>query len=47
MSTGDVLFLISVIMTIISGLDYLIKNIHYFKESTWKLWESKHFWKDL
>jgi len=31
--TGDVLFLISVIMTIISGLDYLIKNIHYFKES--------------
>jgi len=30
---GDVLFMISVIMTIISGLDYLIKNIHYFKES--------------
>src|SRR5659263_691217 len=34
LSIGDVLFLISVIMTIISGLDYLIKNIHYFKEST-------------
>ena len=30
---GDVLFMISVIMTIISGLYYLIKNIHYFKES--------------
>ena len=30
---GDVVFLISVIMTIISGFDYLIKNIHYFKES--------------
>ena len=32
--TGDVLFIISVIMTIISGFDYLIKNIHYFKEAT-------------
>ena len=31
--TGNVLFFVSVIMTIISGLDYLIKNIHYFKES--------------
>lgn len=30
---GDLIFIISVIMTIISGLDYLIKNIHYFKES--------------
>jgi CDP-diacylglycerol--glycerol-3-phosphate 3-phosphatidyltransferase len=30
---GDVVFLISVIMTIISGLDYLTKNLHYFKES--------------
>ena len=30
---GDTVFLISVIMTIISGFDYLIKNIHYFKES--------------
>ena len=30
---GDAVFLISVIMTIISGFDYLIKNIHYFKES--------------
>lgn len=30
---GDAFFLISVIMTIISGFDYLIKNNHYFKES--------------
>ena len=30
---GDAVFLISVIMTIISGLDYLTKNLHYFKES--------------
>jgi len=30
---GDIAFLISVIMTIISGMDYLIKNIHYFKEN--------------
>ncbi|MBR1797093.1 MAG: CDP-diacylglycerol--glycerol-3-phosphate 3-phosphatidyltransferase [Clostridiales bacterium] len=30
---GDILFYISVIMTIISGLDYLIKNISYLKEA--------------
>ena len=30
---GDICFIISVVMTIISGLDYLVKNIHYFKES--------------
>ena len=30
---GDILFLICVIMTIISGLDYLFKNINYLKES--------------
>lgn len=30
---GDIAFLISVIMTILSGMDYLIKNIHYFKEN--------------
>lgn len=29
---GDVLFLISVIMTVISGLDYLIKNKNYLTE---------------
>ena len=29
---GDVLFGISVIMTVISGLDYLLKNLSYFKE---------------
>ena len=31
--TGDVLFLLCVVMTIISGLDYLVKNINYLKES--------------
>lgn len=30
---GDICFIISVVMTIISGLDYLVRNIHYFKES--------------
>ena len=30
---GDTAFIVSVIMTIISGIDYLVKNIHYFKES--------------
>ena len=30
---GDILFYISVIMTIVSGMDYLLKNLHYFKES--------------
>lgn len=30
---GDVLFVISVIMTVISGLDYLIKNRSYLKEA--------------
>ena len=29
---GDVLFGICVIMTVISGMDYLLKNISYFKE---------------
>jgi len=29
---GDVLFVISVIMTIISGMDYLLKNTKYLKE---------------
>ena len=29
---GDVLFVASVIMTIISGYDYLSKNLDYFKE---------------
>ncbi|MBP5493237.1 MAG: CDP-diacylglycerol--glycerol-3-phosphate 3-phosphatidyltransferase [Clostridiales bacterium] len=29
---GDVLFLISIAMTIISGMDYLLKNLKYFKE---------------
>lgn len=28
---GDILFLASVVMTVISGLDYLIKNIDYLK----------------
>jgi len=31
---GDILFLICVIMTIVSGLDYLFKNLNYFKEAT-------------
>lgn len=30
---GDILFLICVIMTIISGMDYLLKNMNYLKES--------------
>ena len=30
---GDILFYISVIMTIISGMDYLLKNLDYFKAS--------------
>ena len=30
---GDILFLICVIMTAISGLDYLFKNMNYLKES--------------
>lgn len=30
---GDIFFFVSVIMTVISGLDYLIKNLDYFKES--------------
>ncbi len=30
---GDVLFYICVIMTIVSGMDYLMKNINYLKES--------------
>lgn len=30
---GDILFYISVVMTIVSGMDYLLKNLHYFKES--------------
>ena len=30
---GDVLFLICVIMTIISGMDYLLKNLSYFKNA--------------
>ena len=30
---GDILFLLCVIMTIISGMDYLVKNINYLKES--------------
>ena len=30
--TGDILFLLCVIMTILSGLDYLLKNLHYFRE---------------
>ena len=31
---GDICFYISVIMTIISGMDYLLKNLSYFKEDT-------------
>ena len=31
---GDILFYISVIMTIISGMDYLLKNLAYFKEDS-------------
>ena len=31
--TGNILFYISVIMTVVSGLDYLIKNKGYLKES--------------
>lgn len=31
---GDILFVSSVIMTIISGMDYLLKNINYFKEAS-------------
>lgn len=31
---GDILFVSSVIMTIISGMDYLLKNIYYFKEAS-------------
>jgi len=30
---GNVLFLISIMMTLISGLDYLLKNLKYFKEN--------------
>lgn len=30
---GDVLFVISVIMTVISGMDYLLKNLNYFKDA--------------
>lgn len=30
---GDVLFLICVVMTIISGMDYLLKNLSYFKNA--------------
>ena len=30
---GDVLFGICVIMTVVSGLDYLLKNLNFFKES--------------
>ncbi len=30
---GDVLFFICVIMTIISGMDYLLKNLSYFKNA--------------
>ncbi len=29
---GNILFIICVIMTVISGFDYLIKNLNYFKE---------------
>ena len=31
---GDILFYISVIMTIISGMDYLLKNLGFFKEDS-------------
>ena len=30
---GDVLFFICVVMTIISGMDYLLKNLSYFKNA--------------
>lgn len=30
---GDVLFLISVVMTVVSGMDYLLKNLNYFKDA--------------
>ncbi len=30
---GNILFLISVLMTVISGMDYLLKNLKYFKEN--------------
>ena len=30
---GNVLFLISIAMTIISGMDYLLKNLKYFKDN--------------
>jgi len=30
---GDVLFIISVIMTVVSGMDYLLKNLSYFKDA--------------
>ncbi len=30
---GNILFLISIAMTIISGMDYLLKNLKYFKEN--------------
>jgi len=33
MLIGNIFFVSSVIMTIISGMDYLVKNIDYFKES--------------
>ena len=33
MLIGDIFFVSSVIMTIVSGMDYLVKNIDYFKES--------------
>ena len=30
---GDILFFICVIMTVISGMDYLLKNLDYLKNS--------------
>ena len=30
---GDVLFYLCVILTVVSGLDYLLKNLALFKES--------------
>ncbi|MCQ2516308.1 MAG: CDP-diacylglycerol--glycerol-3-phosphate 3-phosphatidyltransferase [Saccharofermentans sp.] len=30
---GDLLFFISVVMTVISGMDYLLKNLDYFKDA--------------
>jgi CDP-diacylglycerol--glycerol-3-phosphate 3-phosphatidyltransferase len=30
---GDIFFFVAVVMTVISGLDYLLKNLNYFKES--------------